>query len=350
MSSCEAGVELPNCTVGAPVDNDTNCDGIDGDCNGVVDDGYVRVSTTCGLGACAAAGITTCDNATEIDNCTAGTPTAEVCNGINDDCDNETDEGYVSQVTTCGVGECAATGVTSCVSGGVVDSCTPGSTTAEVCNGKDDDCDGAIDNGLTFKTYYLDADNDTYGDADNSTVACEAPAGYRTDNSDCDDNASAVNPGETEVCGDGIDNNCDNKTDDNCTTDNCTDKDGDGFKVGSGCTPLDCDDTDPNLTDNCTTCEVKVIPKQIFKLLAIINPIHPFVISAAKDSGVAFARPIAIDWGTDAINDIIRVKIGKRIIVGFLLVRPFKLEAGEFDVWVTFGADDTICAGTITVK
>jgi hypothetical protein len=205
---------------------------------------------------------------------------------------------------------------------------------------------------LTFKNYYLDADNDTYGDADNSTVACEAPAGYRTDNSDCDDNASDVNPGEEEVCRDGIDNDCDNTTLDNCTVvDNCTDADGDGFKVGAGCTPLDCDDTDATLTDNCTPeCVVKVVPKKIFKLIAIINPIHPFVISADKDSGVEFARPIDIDWGTDAINDIIRVKIGKRIIFGFLLVRPFKLVAGEFDVTVTFGADDTICAGTIEVK
>jgi hypothetical protein len=343
-----------NCTVGAAVDNDTNCDGIDGDCNGVVDDGYVSVPTTCGVGACAATGIKTCDNATEIDNCTAGTPTAEVCNGINDDCDNATDEGYVSEATACGVGACAATGSTSCVSGGVVDSCTPGSTTAEVCNGIDDDCDGVIDNGLTVKTYYLDADNDTYGNADNSTFACKAPEGY-VDNStgfDCDDNASAVNPGETEVCGDGIDNDCDNTTaDDNCTVDNCTDADGDGFFVGKGCTkPVDCDDTDATLTDNCTPeCLVKVVPKKIFKLIAIINPIHPYVISAARDSGVEFARPIDIDWGTDAINDIIRAKIGKRIIFGFLLVRPFKLVAGEFDVTVTFGADK-ICAGTIEVK
>jgi hypothetical protein len=242
--------------------------------------------------------------------------------------------------------------MSSCVAGAELPNCTPGSTTTEVCNGKDDDCNGAIDNGLTFKTYYLDADNDTYGDADNSTFACAAPEGY-VDNSsgfDCDDNAAAVNPGETEVCRDGIDNDCDNTTDDNCTVDNCTDADGDGFFVGDNCTPQDCDDTDPDLTDNCPTCAVKVVPKKIFKLFAIINPIHPYVISAARDSGVEFARPIDIDWGTDAINDIIRVKIGKRIIFGFLLVRPFKLVAGEFDVAVIFGAADTFCAGTIEVK
>jgi hypothetical protein len=84
-------------------------------------------------------------------------------------------------------------------------------------------------------------------------------------------------------------------------------------------------------------------------LFALINPIHPFVIIAA-DSGVAFSRPIDIDWGTEAINDIIRVKIGARIIFGFLLVRPLQLEAGELDVTVRFGAPETICAGTIEVK
>ena len=117
-------------------------------------------------------------------------------------------------------------------------------------------------------------------------------------------------------------------------------------------TGFDCDDTDPDLTDNCSACAVKVFPKKIFKLIAIINPIHPYVITAAKDSGVVFAKPIDIDWGTDAINDIIRVVIGKRkrIIVGFLIVRPLQLEAGELYVTVTFGAEDTICAGTITVK
>ena len=88
----------------------------------------------------------------------------------------------------------------------------------------------------------------------------------------------------------------------------------------------------------------------IFKLLAIIYPIQPFVISADSASGVEFARPIDIDWGTEAHNDIIRLKIGKRIIIGFLLVRPLQLEAGVFDVTVTFGDPETICAGTIEVK
>jgi hypothetical protein len=60
----------------------------------------------------------------------------------------------------------------------------PGAT--EVCNGKDDDCDGQTDEGGTT-AYYRDKDGDGYGDADNATQACTAPAGYVSDNSDVDD-------------------------------------------------------------------------------------------------------------------------------------------------------------------
>jgi hypothetical protein len=60
---------------------------------------------------------------------------------------------------------------------------------AETCNGKDDDCDKQTDEGLTT-AYYRDADGDGYGDADNATQACGAPAGFVTDNSDCNDTDS----------------------------------------------------------------------------------------------------------------------------------------------------------------
>lgn len=41
--------------------------------------------------------------------------------------------------------------------------------------------------------------------------------------------------------------------------DNCTDADGDGYFAGAGCTPLDCDDTDPALTDNCAGCPIATL-------------------------------------------------------------------------------------------
>ena len=64
---------------------------------------------------------------------------------------------------------------------------------AEVCDGKDNDCDSVIDNGV-LTTYYADTDNDGYGDESVTTEACSAPSGYTGDNTDCDDTVASTNP------------------------------------------------------------------------------------------------------------------------------------------------------------
>jgi len=67
------------------------------------------------------------------------------CNGIDENCNNQADEGYVSTTTICGVGACASAGVQQCVSGQIIDSCTPHTPTTEICDGSDNNCNGQVD-------------------------------------------------------------------------------------------------------------------------------------------------------------------------------------------------------------
>ena len=75
--------------------------------------------------------------------------------------------------------------------------------------------------------------------------------GYTVGEGDCNDSNKNINPGETEICTDRIDNDCDSKVDCNDTTDCgddpacqiCTDADGDGYYVESDCDgDVDCND------------------------------------------------------------------------------------------------------------
>ncbi len=82
----------------------------------------------------------------------------------------------------------------------------------EICDGADNDCDSETDEGLG-RTWYADMDGDGYGDPDASLLTCqEIPDAYVTDDSDCDDSDAAINPDGAEIC-DGADNDCDGETD-----------------------------------------------------------------------------------------------------------------------------------------
>jgi hypothetical protein len=83
----------------------------------------------------------------------------------------------------------------------------------ESCNLVDDDCDGQTDE-ENILTWYLDADHDDYGNPDVSQVICEQPEGYVLNDQDCDDTDATVSPDGTEICDDGIDQDCNNILDD----------------------------------------------------------------------------------------------------------------------------------------
>ncbi len=126
----------------------------------------------------------------------------------------------------------------------------PGAT--ELCNSADDNCSGAADEGLTFANYYTDADGDGYG-VGTATNACASPGvGYATANGDCNDAASAVNPGATEICN-SIDDNCSGASDEGLTLYTYyNDADGDGYGAGAAtttCAILSGEDVSTNNTD-----------------------------------------------------------------------------------------------------
>ncbi len=107
----------------------------------------------------------------------------------------------------------------------------------EVCDGIDNDCDGQSDEGLgKLRRWYADSDDDGYGDALIWEEDCEQPSGYVSDASDCDDGDAAVHPGAEETWYDGVDADCDGASD--------YDADGDGHDSQEQGGGTDCDDED----------------------------------------------------------------------------------------------------------
>lgn len=153
------------------------------------------------------------------DSCAACRPGGvEVCEGTRDeDCVGGVDDGCActaGSVRPCpggtDVGECEA-GTQSCV-GGSWAACTGAiAPEAEECNGRDDDCDEALDEGVTT-TWYRDADGDGYGVDTTTMEACDRPAGYSATAADCDDTLGTVNPGAPEQCN-GRSDDCDAASD-----------------------------------------------------------------------------------------------------------------------------------------
>jgi len=136
----------------------------------------------------------------------------ETCNGLDDDCDGETDEGFDVGGLCDGPDpdECK-TGAFVCneAGDGVVCQGDTGEGTDEVCDGEDNDCDGDTDEGFTYESLGLGETCNGIGECGDGTVVCNASQ----DGATCSTNSDGTDPQDTpEICDD-KDNDCDQDTD-----------------------------------------------------------------------------------------------------------------------------------------
>jgi hypothetical protein len=214
-------------------------DQIDNDCDGQTDEGFIVYYRDADNDNYGNPSITThatsqpagyvANNTDCNDNNGAIHPGAqEVCNQIDDDCDNSIDEGVQSTFyrdadnDTYG-GTSQTTQACSAPSGYVGNNtdCNDGNAAIhpnanETCNGIDDNCNNQADEGLDFRNFYADTDDDGYGDPGANVYECAQPTGYVANNGDCNDDNPDISPGQREICYDKIDNNCDGQIDQNC--------------------------------------------------------------------------------------------------------------------------------------
>lgn len=179
------------------------CDGVDQDCDGEIDeelptrtlyrdadgDGYGTAESTIACGAPPGYADATgdCDDA----SATIHPGAVETCNGVDEDCDAMVDEGllitFYEDADADGYGNPMRTRLACTMpSGWVLDdrdcddgcaTCNPAIATEARCDGRDDDCDGAIDDGLQT-VFYVDCDRDGYAPVGvaPSPPMCAAPA------------------------------------------------------------------------------------------------------------------------------------------------------------------------------
>lgn len=215
-------------------------DNLDNNCNGQVDegccedndgDGHYAISAGCPEG----------DDCND-NNSTIYLGAAEICDGEDNNCNGQIDEGF-SLGNTCsvGVGACKRDGFTICSldGAGTVCNVTPGEPSPEICDGIDNDCNGVIDDNLQpQKCYSGPQGTENVGVCKAGTQTCA--------NGQWGACQGEITP-QKEICGDGLDNNCDGRVDEGCVV--CVDNDGDGHYAISPSCPQgdDCNDSDPTI-------------------------------------------------------------------------------------------------------
>ena len=172
----------------------------------------------------------------------------ELANGRDDNCNGQVDEGlptqrYYLDVDKDGFGrnensKLSAIPLTGyvLVNGDCADfdaTIYPGAP--ELANGRDDNCNGQVDEGLQMKRYYLDVDKDGFGRNENSKLSAILLTGYVLVNGDCADFDATIYPGAPELAN-GRDDNCNGQVDEGFAMVRYyqdVDKDGYGREQGS---------------------------------------------------------------------------------------------------------------------
>jgi len=182
------------------------CDGIDNDCDLEPDNGNPGADEDCntGMAGPCAAGTTACEGGAIACN-PAVAPQAESCNGVDDDCNGQVDDGNPGSGGACntGMSGVCSPGTNQCSGGGLVCMGNVGPS-AETCDNEDDDCDGVVDDG-----------NPGGGGGCNTGLPGICSAGIFSCSGGglvCQQNQGAV----AEVCGNGLDDDCNGVVDNGC--------------------------------------------------------------------------------------------------------------------------------------
>ncbi|MDP6945748.1 MAG: MopE-related protein, partial [Myxococcota bacterium] len=200
------------CTADAGMPTLETCNGLDDDCNGVMDDPFSDLGQVCteGVGICAANGLIVCTEDGLDTSCSAvvGDPAeSDACDGVDDDCDGEIDEAYpdLGDICTAGQGACQAAGTRVCTTDGAATICNaePAAPGVEICNYFDDNCDGQADEDFTT----------LYDPCSVGLGSCER-FGFHVCTEDALGTVCNAVPAEagSESCN-GLDDNCDGATD-----------------------------------------------------------------------------------------------------------------------------------------
>ena len=205
---CSGDEKKVICDAVPPKGNVEICDGKDNDCDGKVDEDFTPgYKCTVGVGECQTKGIYICSDDKKSSVCDAKpkSPTQELCDNSDNNCNGKVDEYFnIGEDCSSGQGECQVVGKYICSSDkkSTVCDALPKKSQNEICDGKDNNCDGKIDENfkLNEKCYVGEGECKTEGktvcSANKLETICEAISGKSV----------------KETC-DYLDNDCDGKTD-----------------------------------------------------------------------------------------------------------------------------------------